>query len=74
MTKSVLQMRERYASLMELSHEKILELQGKSVLLNYLSGEGRRLDSEPHHYKVPDGKGGYKDKKTFFVYNSSYRI
>ena len=74
MMKSILHMRERYASLMELSHEKILELQGKAVLLNYLSGEGRRLDSGSHHYKVPDGKGGYKDKETFFVYNSSYRI
>lgn len=73
MAKSVLRMREVYSCLMGLSHERILELQDKAVLINYLSGDGRRLDSAPHTYRVPDGKGGYYEKKTYFVYNHNYR-
>lgn len=68
MAKAVLRTREIYSCLMELSKERILELQGKAVLINYLSGEGRRRDSVPHTYRVPDGKGGYYEKETFFKY------
>lgn len=73
--KAVKSLREKHALLMELDRKNVIpRLMGKAVLLNYLEGEGRRLDDVPHYYRVPDGKGGYKDKETFFVYNSSYRI
>lgn len=67
MMKSVLHMREVHACLMELKKEEVLELQKKAVLLNYISGSGRKLDSIPHSYVVPDGRGGYYTKKTYFV-------
>lgn len=67
MMKSVLRMRELHACLMELKKSKILDLQYKAVLLNYISGNGRKLDSAPHSYVVPDGRGEYYTKKTYFV-------
>lgn len=67
MAKSVLRMREIHSCLMNLSHERILNLQKKAVLLNYISGSGRKLDSIPHSYAVPDGRGGYYTKETYFI-------
>ena len=69
--KAVKSLREKHALLMELDRKNVIpRLMGKAVLLNYLEGEGRRLDDAPHYYRVPDGKGGYKDKETFFTYKS----
>lgn len=71
MQKAVLRMREIHACLMELDIKNtIRELQEKAVLLNYLSGEGRMFDSVPHTYRVPDGKGGYNIKETYFKYKN----
>lgn len=66
--KAVIHKREVYSSLMELSRTRILELQEKAVLTNYLEGTGRKLDSVPHSYTVPDGKGGTYEKETYFKY------
>lgn len=60
---------EKHALLMELDRKNVIpKLMEKAVLLNYLEGEGRRLDVVPHYYRVPDGKGGYNEKETFFKY------
>ena len=70
MMKSVIHMREIHACLMELDRNKMNDLQKKAVLLNYLSGDGRKLDSVPHSYAVPDGRGGYYTKETYFVHKN----
>lgn len=66
---AVKSLREKHILLMELDRKNVIpQLMEKAVLLNYLEGEGRRLDVVPHYYKVPDGKGGYNEKETFFKY------
>lgn len=66
--KAVMHKREVYSSLMELGKQTILDLQEKAVMGNYLDGSGRKLDSVPHTYTVPDGKGGTYEKETYFKY------
>lgn len=68
MMKSVIHMRELHSCLMELDKSEIRDLQRKATLINYLLGEGRKRDPVPHTYRVPDGKGGYYEKETYFTY------
>ena len=71
---AVLAMREQHACLMELDRrEKIPQLQKKCIFLNYISGEGRKLDSFPHKYTVFDGNGKEYEKETYFTYVNRVR-
>ena len=65
----VVSLRNKHSCLMELDRKSVIpRLQGISVWRNYLAGEGRKLDTIPHRYKVPDGKGGYDERETYFTY------
>lgn len=66
--KAVLHQREVHSILMELDRNKMNELQEKAIYLNYHAGEGRRLDNVPHSYEIPDGKGGYLVKETYYTF------
>lgn len=68
MAKAVLHQREIHSCLMELDREHILALQERSAYLNFQEGEGRFLDSIPHYYDRPDGKGGTVIVETYFRY------
>ena len=66
--KAVLHQREIHSCLMELDRDEILALQAKCIYLDYQEGEGRILDSVPHYYDRPDGKGGSVRVETYFRY------
>lgn len=71
---SVIAMREQHACLMELDRrEKIPQLQRKCIYLNYISGEGRKLDSFPHKYTAYDRYGNEYDMETNFTYINRVR-
>lgn len=61
--KKVLELRELHSCLMELPHQKILELQSKAVYVNYIAVEGRILTGTPRHYL----RNGI-DVETYFKY------
>lgn len=66
--KAVFRLRDIHSCLMELDRETILAIQTRSVYLNYTAGEGRFLDSVPHYYDRPDGKGGSVRVETYYRY------
>lgn len=66
--KAVLHQRELHSCLMELKREHILALQARCVYLNFQDGEGRMLDTAPHYYDRPDGRGGTVAVETYFRY------
>ncbi len=49
--KKILELRERYACLMEKQRDEILSLQGKAIYLDYIAGEGRIMVSKPQYYE-----------------------
>ena len=72
--KCIIALRAKHACLMELDRrEKIPQLQRKCIYLNYMSGEGRKLDSFPHKYTAYDRYGNEYEMETNFTYINKVR-
>lgn len=61
-------LRDAHSCLMELDRSMICKLQRMALRANYLSGEGRRLDTKPHYNTVTDSRGREAVKETYFTF------
>lgn len=59
----ILELRKRYACLMEKQRDEILSLQRKAIYIDYIAGESRIMVSEPQDYE----RNG-STVKTYFKY------
>jgi hypothetical protein len=67
--KTILEVRERYKSLMELTKNEILDLQGKALAIGYRNGECRKRMNTPSYYENNEGK----TVETYFRYINRVR-